>query len=220
MPLSVFALFSLTHRVKLNWTGPIWLAVLPCLAASLGLLFQKRRSLLGIASALTAAVLLAIYPLFLTYLTHGLPGIDYPKDINILPIGWSEMGRAVEAEEKALEATHGGEFFVVGLDRNFIASELAFYHSNHAESVAQTTGPHILGRRALMFDFWFPHDLPEGSNALLVGFRDDDVTHYAVSEHFRSLGRIERIRLYRDDTRVRTFYIRPAFGYQPDPHGN
>ncbi len=35
VPLAVFVVFSLTHRVKLNWTGPLWLAVIPPIAARL-----------------------------------------------------------------------------------------------------------------------------------------------------------------------------------------
>ena len=35
VPLSVFIFFSLFHEVKLNWTGPVWLAILPALAARL-----------------------------------------------------------------------------------------------------------------------------------------------------------------------------------------
>ena len=35
VPLLVFTVFSLAHRVKLNWTGPLWLAVVPGIAARL-----------------------------------------------------------------------------------------------------------------------------------------------------------------------------------------
>ncbi len=35
LPLLVFVVFSLIHRVKLNWTGPLWLAVMPQIAARL-----------------------------------------------------------------------------------------------------------------------------------------------------------------------------------------
>ena len=35
LPLAVFVVFSLVHRVKLNWTGPLWLAVIPQIAARL-----------------------------------------------------------------------------------------------------------------------------------------------------------------------------------------
>ena len=35
VPLLVFTVFSLVHRVKLNWTGPLWLAVVPQIAARL-----------------------------------------------------------------------------------------------------------------------------------------------------------------------------------------
>jgi len=32
VPLSIFIAFSLFHEVKLNWTGPLWLAVVPAIA--------------------------------------------------------------------------------------------------------------------------------------------------------------------------------------------
>ena len=35
VPLLVFVVFSMIHQVKLNWTGPLWLAVVPQMAARL-----------------------------------------------------------------------------------------------------------------------------------------------------------------------------------------
>ena len=35
VPLLVFVVFSVVHRVKLNWTGPLWLVVVPPIAARL-----------------------------------------------------------------------------------------------------------------------------------------------------------------------------------------
>ncbi len=37
-PLSVFLAFSFVHQVKLDWTGPVWLAILPAIAA---MIFQS-----------------------------------------------------------------------------------------------------------------------------------------------------------------------------------
>ena len=33
MPLAVFVAFSMFHQIKLNWTGPVWLAVIPVIAS-------------------------------------------------------------------------------------------------------------------------------------------------------------------------------------------
>ena len=219
LPLSVFCLFSITHKVKLNWTGPIWLAVLPCVAASLSLLSHSPRSFLRTAWAVTVGVLFATYTLFLTYLTRGLPGIGYAKNIEVLPVGWSEMGRALEEKKSALKAGHDRDVFVVGLDRNFIASEAAFYHSDHPESVAHTTGSHLFGGRALMYEFWFSDKIPDGADMLLVSFDKAKLTQRAVRDRCRSLGDIEETWLIRDGKRIRPFYTRPAFGYRQPPSG-
>jgi dolichol-phosphate mannosyltransferase len=217
--LGVFCLFSITHKVKLNWTGPIWLAVLPCIAATLILLSHSPRSFLRSAWAVTVGVLFATYSLFLTYLTRGLPGIRYAKNIEILPVGWSEMGRALEEKKTALKAEHDREVFVVGLDRNFIASEAAFYHSDHPESIAHTTGSHLFGGRALMYEFWFPHRIPDGSDMLLVSFEKSKLNKRAIRDRCRALRNIEETWLIRDGKRIRRFYTRAAFGYRPTPSG-
>ena len=36
VPLSVFLLFSLLHEPKLNWTAPVWLAIIPWVAQDMG----------------------------------------------------------------------------------------------------------------------------------------------------------------------------------------
>ena len=126
VPLAVFVIFSITHRVKLNWTGPLWLAVIPAIAAHLTAapsLLTRR------AWITTVALACVIYPAFLTYLAFGLPGLGYSARMELLPVGWSEMGVALEQlKQEARERTQTPTV-VVGMDRNFIASEAAFYAS-------------------------------------------------------------------------------------------
>ena len=82
VPLSVFIFFSLFHEVKLNWTGPVWLAILPALAARL---VAQEPTPIGFSAKVsrrswlvTVAVALLIYAGSLHYLVLGLPGIG-PK---------------------------------------------------------------------------------------------------------------------------------------------
>ena len=82
VPLFVFIIFSLSREVKLNWTGPLWLAVIPFIA------HDMPRMVSGITSSYqwlfkmvrrmwptTIAASLLIYGAGLHYLTLGLPGL-------------------------------------------------------------------------------------------------------------------------------------------------
>ena len=210
VPLSVFLLFSLTHRVKLNWTGPLWLAVLPAVAAALVALPPglMRRAWIG-----TVALLVLTYAAFLTHIGFGIPGIGYAKDMALMPVGWSEMGRALEARRAAIPAD-GTRVLLVGLDRNFIASEAAFYHTSPREAVRETTGAHLFGSRALMYEFWFPPEAQRGATLLLASFNRGDLDRRRVRERCKRLGEIEEHSIERGGKTVRTIYTRVAQDYR------
>ncbi len=214
VPLSVFFFFSLTHRVKLNWTGPIWLALLPGLAASLCLLSPSYRPWLRTGWRVSVALLVACYCLFLAYLSHGLPGVGYARNMELLPVGWRELGRELEAQKRDLEQSSGGKVMLVGMDRNFIASEAAFYHSDQAKAVAETTGAHLFDGRALMYEFWRPAKMEDGATLLLASFEKVTLNSGPIRKRSSSLGEIEERWLTRGGKRIRPYYTRVAFGYR------
>ena len=81
-PLSVFVLFSLRHDPKLNWTGPLWLAVMPFIA---GDLLPGQGEVVSAASAAgrrvwrpTILACMLGYGVFLHYISLGFPGVPYP----------------------------------------------------------------------------------------------------------------------------------------------
>jgi dolichol-phosphate mannosyltransferase len=212
VPLSVFVLFSLTHRVKLNWTGPLWLPVIPAMAALLvglqpGML---RRVWIG-----SLAVLTIVYLAFLQYLASGLPGVSYSAAMELLPVGWSEMGRDLEAQRAAIPHPANGRVLLVGLDRNFIASEAAFYHSRKREAVRETASAHLFGGRGLMYEFWFPPMEHYGATLLLVSFQRHDLDAGRVQARCAPLEPIEEHWLERDGRRIRRYYTRVAENYGP-----
>ncbi len=212
VPLSVFLLFSFTHRVKLNWTGPLWLAVVPAVAATLVALPP---GLLRRAWIATVALLVLAYAAFLTHIGFGLPGVGYAKDMALMPVGWSEMGRVLEARRAAISPPASGRVLLVGLDRNFIASEAAFYHSHPREAVHETTGAHLFGSRALMYEFWFPPREQQGATLLLASFDRGDLDRRRVRESCTGLGEIEEHSIERNGRKVRAFYTRIAGDYRP-----
>lgn len=212
IPLSVFLLFSVTHRVKLNWTGPLWLAAIPAVAAGIVALPP---GLLRRAWIATVALLTITYAAFLTHLSFGLPGIGYAKDMALMPVGWSEMGRALETRRAAIPSPAGARVLLVGLDRNFIASEAAFYHSRQRQAVLETTGAHLFGSRALMYEFWFPPREQYGATLLLVSFDRGDLDRRRVLDRCAPLGEIEEHQVERHGKKVRSYFTRVAENYQP-----
>ena len=152
VPLSVFISFSLFHEVKLNWTGPLWLAILPALAARLARGQVGRRSWL-----VTVAVTLLIYAGALHYLVRGLPGLspNTRMSLGTIPIGWKEFGAEVGKIAADLESSTGKEPLRVGMDRYSLSSEVAFYDP-HEDAVQNTAGRSLFGFDSLMYKLWFP----------------------------------------------------------------
>ena len=216
VPLSVFLLFSLTHRVKLNWTGPLWLAVIPTVAAGLVALADQPPTFLRRAWIATVAAMALIYVAFLTEIAFGLPGIGYAKDMALLPVGWSEMGRALEARRAAIPSPAGEKVLLVGLDKNFIASEAAFYHSRPRDAARETTGAHLFGLRALMYEFWFPPRELAGATLLLVSFDRSDLDRSRVRRRAGRLGGIEEYWVERRGKKIRPYFTRVLKNYRPD----
>jgi dolichol-phosphate mannosyltransferase len=212
VPLSIFVLFSLTHRVKLTWTGPLWLPVIPAMAALLVDLQPGtfRRAWIGSLAVLTIA-----YVTFLQYLASGLPGVTYSAATELLPVGWSEMGRELEAQRAAIPRPANGRVLLVGMDRNFIASEAAFYHSRKREAIHETASAHLFGGRGLMYEFWFPPMEQYGATLLLVSFHRHDLDAGRVQTRCAPLGPIEEHWLERDGRRIRQYYTGVAQNYGP-----
>jgi len=211
VPLAVFVIFSITHRVKLNWTGPLWLAVIPAIAAHL----SAAPSLLTRRSWLTTFGLAClIYPAFLTYLAFGLPGLGYSAKMDLLPVGWSEMGAALEQLKHETREKTKTPTVVVGMDRNFIASQAAFYAVDQEAALRETTGAHLFGRNSLMFKFWTPPASLEGATLLLVSFRRQDLDQAAIRKRCLSLSPIAQHYLIRNGKPIRSYFTTVASGYQ------
>ncbi|MDB6154353.1 MAG: glycosyltransferase [Chthoniobacteraceae bacterium] len=211
VPLAVFVAFSVIHRVKLNWTGPLWLAAIPAMAA--GALVLRGSRAFRVGWLLTLILLPLTYAGVLQYLAWGLPGIGYSSKTELLPVGWAQLGRELEFKKSELEKAVPDNVLIVGLDRNFIASEAAFYQSDQQEAVRDTTGAHLFGGKSLMYEFWFPPKKQDGAVLLLVSFNKDDLNRRSIRERSGRLGPIEEIKLERGGKSIRLAYTRVAYKY-------
>ncbi len=218
-PLSVFVVFSLTHRVKLNWTGPLWLALVPLLAAQIagaGIARPAGRAL-RVSGRVTAALLAAAYLGLLQWLAFGLPGVKPPKAIELLPVGWPKMGWELERQQAAVRGDTRERVLIVGMDKDFIASEAAFYHSGRPASVREVAGAHLFGAASLMFAYWFPPAAQEGASMVLASFNDHWLATPEVVERFASMEDIQAHAIEIKGRVVRKYYTRVGRGYHGVP---
>jgi dolichol-phosphate mannosyltransferase len=220
LPLGVFALFSLRHEVKLDWTGAMWTAALPALGCTMIAVGSRSGAIsawIRAAWAPTIACMLLIYAAGLHYLVLGLPGIGYSKHIELVPVGWRDfsvqvLNTAAEYREKS-----GADLLIVGLDRYVIASEVAFYGAEIAHTDLQTTNGHLFGGMGLMYGLWTPPPLQQGRDLLLIAFDASEIQGDSIESRVQRLGPIEDRVLMRDGVLIRHYYQRLAYGYRSLP---
>ncbi|QEX22151.1 hypothetical protein FRZ61_20810 [Hypericibacter adhaerens] len=212
-PLSVFVAFSLFHPIKLNWTGPLWLALLPALAQMIAagrhlVLFRRAP-----AWGATVAILLPLYGAGFHYLTLGLPGVPFPRNLQGLPVAWREFGDAAGGIERQVEHAVGQEPLLVGMDRYFLSSQLAFYGPDD-DSFQNTAGRGLFGSSGLMYDYWFSDARQAGRTVIIFGFEPAPLSDDRLAKWFRELGPVGERALYKAGAPAGRFFYRVGYGYR------
>lgn len=217
VPLAVFVAFSLFREIQLNWTGPLWLAVIPFVASHMLPTgpFPAHR----LAATMhrlwppTVCAILLLYGAGLHYLVLGLPGVPYPRNFSFA--GWAELARKIEHVEDKMEGDRGVEPLVVGMDKYRIASLLAFYrtkneskHLNENEGVLFTTGRHVCSGDSLMYAFWYPGSPPPNTPIILVAPDAQRLELDIISRKFHTLGPVRSVVVTKNGSGVRTYYYR------------
>jgi len=221
VPLSVFVVFSVRHDVKIDWTGALWLGAVPALAASI-VEFGKPgvrgfRAWLHSAWGPTAVVMILLLGTGLHYLALGLPGVGYSTHLELVPVGWRDLGRQVQAKADELRKQTGLEPVIVGMDRYELASQLTFYAPDHARSVRETSSRNLFGAQGLMYGRW-EKDLGIGERPLLlVAWDPHDIADEFTVPYGATVGPMETGFLARDGVPIRDFHYRILKGYRKPP---
>lgn len=103
---------------------------------------------------------------------------------------------------------------IVGMDRNAIASELAFYAKDQAAAVRDVSSAHLFGQVGLMYERWFPPAAERGRTLLLVALREEDLAAPELAPAVLRLKPVQVGEIRRDGQFVRRFYYRFAYGYR------
>ena len=216
VPLTVFFVFSLRHEVKLDWTGTLWIAAVPALASA-----ARDSNATGLrgwtrtAWPSTLVILVLLYGAALQYLVLGFPGAGYGSHMELVPVGWRDLGKQVTAIRNEVRAATGTEPLVVGMDRYAVASELAFYSPDRVRSVAQTASDHLFGGVGLMYERWFPSKAQQGRTLVLVGFKPEDLVGPDIESRAQRLEPLADGVLTRDGQTIRRYYYRVVYDYHP-----
>ena len=225
LPVAVFLVLSLFRETKFHWTAPYWLGIIPYIALIANgssksngskLLRWSRRGWPA-----TAVICLVCYGAVLHYLSLGFPGIGYPQNLYLL--GWQGFGREIQTLVEQIERETNDKILVVGMDRNRIASGLAFYrtkaigHSNDPvsrEPALQTSSWHLFGGKSLMYEYWFPSQEQNNKTLLLVSRSIANLTSDDVLSHVRQADDIKEMLLSKNGKPVGRYYYRLVKGYQ------
>ena len=227
-PLLVFLLFSLNREVKLNWTGPLWLSVIPFLGWTvMSAPYEFRSSVLKIAHWLwrpTIVITTVGLALGLHYVTLGLPKIPHPPGPFL--IGWEQFARDIDGIVSSVEAEEGVRPVVIGMDPYQISSGLAFYRTKNRLQdgvedpflpIRETLGWHFFGWNSLMYSYWSQPETHRGSNIVVVGSSRARTESPYFQKRVKRESDMFTLPARKNDQEVRQFYIKKLYDYRPRP---
>jgi dolichol-phosphate mannosyltransferase len=218
VPLVIFIIHSLQGQPKLNWTGPVWLAILPLVAARMAgigdFLWQRPNVAFSRSWIVTISALLIFYAAGFSYMVAGMPGLGNRVGLK-LPIAWRAYGVRLDEIKSRLESTTHSEPVIIGADKYWLASEARFYTSDKNDTVPEVGADNLVGGYSLMWNFWVPPRTIAGRDALLVSLSRNHLDHSRVTERFTQLGDITREVLSNSWGETGHFYWRIGYDYKP-----
>lgn len=162
------------------------------------------------------APVLAIYGGALHYISIGLPGVPYPKN-TVSPVAWKEMGDKVEDIENVVEKETGEKPLIVGMDKYFIASEMAFYRNFSEEEANEgskdTCSINLFEQEGLMYEWWFPWKSQMDKIFIIVSIKPDKLLDGQLTGYFDSLDPIKEVSVTKNNVPAGRFFYRIAKRY-------
>lgn len=231
-PLSVFTFFSFTKEVKFNWTGPLWLALLPYLGVLMtSLHFCDEQDRFACYFKKITPSLIAFFALVLAFLPHylslGLPGV--PNIQTTFTGGWKDLARQVEIKVGKMKESTGTWPVVVGMDKYQIASSLSFYRTliNHEQGrdekqriLHDTASWRLLGYHGLMYEFWFDPQDYDGRHVLMVASKKSRIGSEFVERYgvHWGAGEVEDVYVSKNGEVFGHYYMQEVKAYSNRGH--
>ena len=222
-PLCVFVVHSLFSHSKMNWTAPVWLAAMPFVAWDMAARpGEGGSSMIRFNRRLwmpTVIALLIILGASFCYISLGLPGAG-PMTGERLFGEWRLLAERVGTVEKLVKIETGSEPIVVGMDKNFISSELSFYSAADSDGPKNIGGSHLVGGESLMWAFWSPRSAAMGKNLLMIDLNRNKLLKPALADYFEKIGEVRTENLEKYGRVVGRVYWRAGYGYRGQPRTN
>jgi dolichol-phosphate mannosyltransferase len=221
VPLLVFIIHSLRGQPKLNWTGPVWLALLPLIGARISKMrvAHDRSRVLTLTRRwfVTAAFLLVFFAAGFGYMLVGMPGYTKASGMKF-PIAWKAYGDRIEELETRLEKDTKSEPIIIGLDQYWLASQASFYDPDdgRVDTLPEVAGENLVGGNSLMWNSWVLPQTVTGRDGLLISFAPDKLRQNGVTNHFAEVGGITKEVLTNRDGEIGHFYWRVGYNYRVD----
>jgi len=226
VPMSVFAWNALENEPRYNWTGPLWITLLPMLAWLTVNAGKLRWRWIGVLlkkfTAPLLFTLLGVYALLLHFISIGLPGTPFPGSAARL-LGWPEVSRNMLSIQQQLPADDA-RIVVAGMDKYFIASKLSYYGTEEflgEGNKLRVTGNHLVGDNSLMFEYWNPATEFKGDTIIMLSRSESDLSDQRLQPFFEKLAtEVKVFPVYKNDfglpdKTIRDYYYRVGFGYKP-----
>ena len=219
VPLAAFGVTSFWSETKIHWTGPIWLAALPAIAASfapprsIGRRRPIDRVLARSFGPLVHGLMVTYAFLFFYYPVYGLGGVRAHH--HYFQMGWRDLRASVQEIEDEVLSETGRRPAVVGLDKHNIADEMAYYDPR-GDGALDTASRHLFSDTdSVMYEFWYPRSAFEGRDLIAVARRRTDLDDPQIAMHATRLGPIRTLVVRKGGVPVGQYFARVVYGYLP-----
>jgi len=215
-PLAITAAFGTQTEIKAHWLLPMWLGLLPMLAATIcppadtdGLPTQRRltalwRPLLPLS--------LAAAGLGLHYVSLGLPGVPWqPNRLGYM--GWPELAAEVHEIESEIEAETGQRPIVAGMAKWGIAAALTFHDVDGR--VDNITARNLVGMSGSQWERWFDPGIDPTRPVLLVSHEPKLIGEAWLETALIGLGPLRTVSVERNGLPIQTLHFRIGDGFRP-----
>lgn len=215
VPLCFFILFSFTKEIKLNWTGPLWLSIMPFIAYSM---IRGKGTSGQWASRLwpgTLITILCTYGAILYYCAFGLPCTSFTN--NVFLYGWDDLAQQVD--KIVHNSANQSPLLVVGMDKYRTASGLAFYLSKNnpvkrgKSELTEATGRQLFGYDSLMYNYWYPPSLALSRNILVICKDKKQLDPALFANYYEHLGQMKELTINKRGKAAGHFFYRVLTSY-------
>ncbi|MBY6203278.1 glycosyltransferase family 39 protein [Halomonas denitrificans] len=216
-PLAVFVAFGALTPTKFHWIVPVWLSLLPMLAATVHAPSESPPP--APVRALRAAwppVLLASLVLVgagMHYVALGLPGVPW-REHRLGYLGWPEIAAEVHELEREIETRTGRRPIVAGLAKWGIAAALSFHDVDGRRD--NITARNLIGMGGSQWERWFDRDTDPTRPVLLVSHETKVITKPWLEDALIGLGPLQTQSVERNGKPIQQMYWRVAEGFRPE----